>query len=132
MKHKYLYYKNQYYDAGTVVKIKTRWKGTKEVTFRGWKPNGCTFLEDGITDNCYWFETEKYIVDIVRPVYPKNLIEKANDREHPSPWDMEIGWIWYIIIMILGSIFKARLMIWIFTTAYFFLWKNGFLKGGSK
>ena len=60
MKNIYLYYKGKYYDVGTVVKIKTKWCGIKEVTFRGWKPNGCTFLEDGVTDNCYWFETEKY------------------------------------------------------------------------
>ena len=131
MKHIYLYYQGQYYDIGTVVKIKTRWDGIKEATFRGWKPQGCTFLEDGITDNCYWFETEKYIVEVVKPVYPQDLVQIPDNRNMPAPWDVEIGWIWYIIVMVVGTIFQDRLLIWVFATAVFFLWKNGKL-GGKK
>jgi hypothetical protein len=34
--------------------------------------------------------------------------------------------------MVVGTIFKDRLMIWVFASAVFFLWKNGFLNGGNK
>ena len=124
MKNVYLYYKGKYYDVGTVVKIKTRWDGIKEATFQGWGPQG-GFWKDGITDACYWFETEKYIVEIVKPVYPENLIKVTDNPNRPAPWDVEIGWIWYIIIMLVGAIFKERLLVWVFATAVFFLWKSG-------
>ena len=128
MKNIYLYYKGQYYDVGTVVKIQTTWNGIQEATFRGWGPQG-GFWRDGITDKCYWFETEKYIVEIVKPVYPKNIVISSDNTDKPSPWDIEIGWIWYIIIMIVGTIFKDRLIIWVFASAVFFLWKSGKLGG---
>lgn len=131
MKSIYLYYQGQYYDVGTVVKIKTRWQGIKEATFYGWGPQG-GFWRDGITDDCYWFETEKYIVEIVKPVYPKQLVNQKTVCSRPLPWDVEIGWIWYIVIMVVGTIFNDRILIWIVATAIFFAWKNGFLNGGDK
>lgn len=131
MKNIYLYYKGQYYDVGTVVKIQTRWDGIKEATFYGWGAQG-GFWRDGVTDSCHWFETEKYIVEIVKPIYPKDLVEVTySNYSCPPPWDVAIGWIWYIFIMVGGTIFNDRLLIWITATTIFFLWKNGKL-GGSK
>ena len=71
---------------------------------------------------------------IVDPVCPKIEAQSKsiNKRECPPKWDVEIGWIWYIVIMVVGAIFKDRWLIWIGATAYFFLWKSGFLNGGKK
>ena len=50
------------------------------------------------------------------------------EREKPPSWNIEVGWVWYIAIMLIATIFKDRVMIWAFATAVFFLWKKGFLK----
>ena len=71
------------------------------------------------------------IVEIIEPVYYVST-ERLNNRNYPSDGEMEIGWIWYTIIMVVGLIFKDRWIIWIFATAYFFVWKTGLLRGGKK
>lgn len=90
--------------------------------------------ENGILyDFCMIFTDFKYIIiEIIEPVYyiPKEDTTSDN-RTRPAPWDVEIGWIWYIIIMVVGTIFNDRLLIWIVATAIFFLWKSGRL-GGQK
>ena len=75
---------------------------------------------------------DQTIIEIIEPVYYTTEYASDNDRDCPSSWDIEISWIWYIIIMVIGLIFKDALMIWIFATAVFFLWKNGYLNGGKK
>lgn len=71
------------------------------------------------------------ITEIVEPVYARNTIidTTTSDKYRPAPWDVEIGWIWYIIIMVVGTIFNCRWLIWIFATVIFFGWKYGFLGG---
>lgn len=75
---------------------------------------------------------DKIITEIIEPVYYIPEYTTKNNCKCPSPWDVEMGWIWYIIVMIFGAIFKERLMVWMLATAYFFLWKNGFLNGGKE
>jgi len=75
---------------------------------------------------------DNIIVEIIEPVYyeePQKVY--VNNRICPPEEDIFVGWLWYIVIMAVGIIFKDRLMIWVFATAYFFLWKNGFF-GGKK
>lgn len=78
-------------------------------------------------------DLDKFIVEIINPVYynQPEQIQLVNNRNVPPAWDVEIGWIWYIIIMIVGTIFNDRLIIWIVASAVFFLWKAGKL-GGKK
>jgi hypothetical protein len=141
---KYIKYKGEYYDIGTVVLIKGFY-GPVKARFLGWKCNnrGCfepisgerlilhdTYNPAGVND---------YVLDIIYSVKPILEINKTStdggfkipEREKPSPWNVEVAWIWYIVIMAIGLIFKDRWLIWGFTTAVFFLWKGGFL-GGKK
>ena len=78
-------------------------------------------------------DLDKFIVEIIDPVYynQPEQIQLVNNRNVPPAWDVEIGWIWYIFIMIVGTIFNDRLIIWIVASAVFFLWKAGKL-GGKK
>ena len=137
----FIRYKGLFYDVGTRLKFKAYsygyYWGIKEGVIEKFI-NTTVFIrgDDGVL---YEYSTTKGLVDfnniiieIIDPVYYEIEDVVNNNRNYPSSWDVEIGWIWYIIIMIVGSIFKARLIIWIFTTAYFFLWNNGFLKGGKK
>ena len=141
---KYMKFKGEYYDVGTIAKIKGRY-GPVVARFCGWKYNniGCFELIDGkafgLYDTYNRAGVMDYCLEIVVPVKP-NLHQTENptgkgslpDRENPPSWDVEVAWIWYIVIMIVAVIFKERLLIWGFTTAVFFLWKNGFMNGGNK
>ena len=135
---KYMKFKGEYYDVGTIARIKGR-HGPVLVKFVGWRygDRGCfepidntvfelydTYNRAGVMDYC---------LEIVVPVKPNSQQTAPpinNDgipgREKPPSWDVEIAWIWYIVIMAVAVIFKGRWIIWIFVSAVFFLWKNGF------
>lgn len=93
-----------------------------------------------LTDGTDWrlskvWPLENTIIEIIEPVYYEDPIVEytfgISGGVCPTEGDVFIGWIWYIVIMVVGTIFNDRLMIWVFTSAVFFLWKNGFL-GGKK
>jgi hypothetical protein len=145
---KYMKYKGEYYDVGTICKIKGRDGKPKLVKFKGWHFNDdrsnfeLIDKNDGsytLYDNYNRLGVNEYCLEIVMPVYPPKLekIETSGgkvglpDRDKPPSWDIEVAWIWYIVVMVVAIIFKDRWLIWGFATAIFFLWKNGFL-GGKK
>ena len=141
---KYMKFKGEYYDIGTIAKIKGR-HGPVLARFCGWqygdrnnfKPiNGKTFELYNTYDRAGVMD---YCLEIVTPVKPNlQSIGTAtsngglSDRDTPPSWEVEVGWIWYIVIMLTLTIFKARIFGWIATTIIFFAWKGGFLNGGKK
>lgn len=138
---KYMKYKGEYYDIGTICKIKGRY-GPILARFLGWKYNNqfCFEAVDdedsiGLYNGYDPSGVMDYCLEIVIPVRP-NLqpvkTTKGKDREKPPSWDVEVAWIWYIVIMAVAVIFKSRWLIWGFASAVFFLWKGGFLRGGKK
>lgn len=141
---KYMKFKGEYYDVGTIAKIKGRY-GPVIARFCGWKygDRGCFELIDGkafgLYDTYNRAGVMDYCLEIVVPVKP-NLQKKEEpsggfglpERDKPPSWDVEVAWIWYIVIMAVATIFKDRLMIWAFVSAVFFLWKNGFLNNKKK
>lgn len=137
---KYMKYQGKYYDKGTKVMIKGP-NGPVQATFVGWRYEGknCFVAESGsyfdLYSNYNFSGVNKFIVEIIEPVYPDLhcvVTTKTTERDKPPSWDVEVGWIWYVVIMLVGTIFKDRFLIWGFATAVFFLWKNGFLNGGKK
>lgn len=81
------------------------------------------------------FGANQYIVEILEPVYAdlsEYLPDGSNNKSCPPDHEVEIGWIWYILIMLFGLLFKDWLMIWVLASGIFFLWKRGFLNGGKK
>ncbi len=141
---KYMKFKGEYYDVGTIAKIKGRY-GPVLVRFVGWRhgDRGCfESIDDkafGLYDTYNRAGVMDYCLEIIVPVKPNlQTTEEVSDgfglpeRDKPPSWDIEIAWVWYIIIMAVAFIFKERWMIWFFTTAVFFLWKKGFLNGGKK
>ena len=136
----FIRYKGQCYDVGTKLRFKAYaygyYCGIKEGIIE--KFIGTTAYIKGDDNVLYEYSTTKWLVDfdkviieIIEPIYykPEKLAPTKNNC--PDPWDIEIGWIWYIIIMVVGAIFKDRLLIWIIATAVFFLWKSGKI-GGKK
>lgn len=128
----YLKYKGVYYDIGTKVKVKTPQGAIKKATFVGWHPQ-VGFQGDGVYGFYRSCNADKDVVEIIEPIYPKDVVYvKDNDRELPSYGAIDLGWAWYIIIMIGGVFFHDRWLIWIGATAVFFLWRKGFLNGGKR
>lgn len=144
---KYMKFKGEYYDVGTIAKIKGR-NGPVLARFVGWRyeNKGCFEAIDGdsffdLYDTYNCAGVMDYCLEIVVPVKPN--LEQAEtqasaggfglpEREKSPSWNIDIGWIWYILILAVGAIFKERVLIWVFATIVFFLWKKGFLRGGKK
>lgn len=136
----YMKYKGQYYDKGTIVKIRGV-LGVVKAEFIGWTYNnyGC-FRPVNEKESCLYSKynpsgVNAYIVEIVKPVYPNLtsvISEKVDNSNKPSSWEIEVAWIWYIVIMAVTIIFKERIGLWVLESAVFFGWKEGILKGGKR
>lgn len=147
-----LLFQGKYYDVGTKVKFirKYQWNSVTEGTIIWIEPNSITIKTyNDINYNIFVSDVDRMIKEIIEPIYYTGSVQppiqpsasgtdvlykgvEANkNRNYPSEGDVEVGWIWYIIIMLVGAIFKDRWIIWVVATFYFFSWKNGFL-GGKK
>ena len=145
-------FQGKYYDVGTKVKFirKYQWNSVTEGTIIWIEPNSITIKTyNNINYNIFVSDVDRMIKEIIEPIYYTGSVQppiqpsasgtdvlykgvEANkNRNYPSEGDVEVGWIWYIIIMLVGAIFKDRWIIWVVATFYFFSWKNGFL-GGKK
>ena len=130
----FLKYKGQCYDVGTRLKFKHC--GYEKEGQIEWFINNHVGIR--LTDGSIWsismiWGLDNTITEIIEPVYymePQS--KKVYGGPLPSDDDLFVGWVWYIVIMLVGTIFRDRLTIWVFATAIFFLWKNGFFNGGSK
>lgn len=145
---KYMKFKGEYYDVGTICKIKSSIGGPKLVRFKGWvsqhQGNRGNFellnKEDGGLYDSYNFSgVNNYCLEIIKPVKPNlQQIETPTgkdafrDGEKPPSWKVEVAWIWYIAIMAITVIFKERIGLWILESVVFFGWKNGIFKKSKK
>ena len=128
----YLYYNGKYYDVGTKVLCKTEYDLVREGIITG-THNWISINFKGVYQTFDKRYIDKYIVEIIDPVevYPTERVVITNNRVCPIGDDEFYGTIWYIFIMIVGTIFQARVGIWLFATIVFLLWKNGYLNGGK-
>lgn len=136
---KYMKYQGQYYDVGTKVMIKGP-RGPVKATFMGWRyqSRGCFEAESGsifdLYDKYTYDAANIFILEIIEPVQPQiqAVPSKTDNRDKPPSWDVEVGWIWYIAIMVILAFFKARWIGWIAATIIFFGWKGGFFNNKKK
>lgn len=135
MNNDYFEYKGVKYGIGTKVMVKDLCWGETEATFYGWWSNkgfdGPHILGNGLNVNTI----DEKIIKIIEPVYwsppeLKNDNQKSNIfiRTGSGSWQSHdevcYGLIWYIVIMLIGSIFNDRWIIWIAATIIFFSWKH--------
>lgn len=134
----FIRFQDQCYDIGTRIKFKAGyWGPVLEGTIEIIHPNiFFVRLTDGrLHQLSKCFSLDNVILDILEPVYYEEPVVEYKKGIRcgscPSEDDIFVGWVWYILIMVVGVIFKDRLTIWVFATVVFFLWKNGFF-GGRK
>ncbi len=128
MEH-YFEYKGKRYGVGTRVRLRGiySWETTEKV-FQKRTGDMLTFVNDrGNGESFFANKAENHILDIIEESQDV-VCETQTQQKCPPSWNVEIGWVWYIIIMVVGAIFKDRWLIWIAATAFFFAWKNGLLK----
>ena len=132
-------YQGERYDVGTQLKFRTSSWGTILEGKIEWISHNHVGIR--LTDGGFWRlsktrSLDNTIVEIIEPVYYEEpQIEYKQGLRGgvcPPEGDVFVGWVWYIAIMLVGAIFKDRFAIWVFATAVFFLWKNGFFNGGRK
>lgn len=140
----FIRYKGALYDIGTILKIhycNNVIEGTIEDFYgskvyirdsNGYLHEFSTIRNHGTNDYAFC-NFDKMIVEIVKPVYYTGPIsgENSNKRNCPPDWEIEMGWIYYILAMVVGTLFHSRWVIYIFATIIFFAWKNGFLNNNK-
>ena len=129
-------YQGKCYDVGTKLRFKpTSGSYIKEGTI---VHIDCNHIYIRLIDGSRWRLSkicglEKTIVEILEPVYYEEPPKKNVRRGVcPSENDIFLGWILYILTMLVGTRFSARILIWIVATVVFFSWKNGLLKGKNQ
>lgn len=134
MSNDYFEYKGVKYGIGTKVLVTDLCYGQTIAMFYGWKSYGSfkdSRFDCGISVN----DINTRIIKVTEPVYwsppePKQDSKKSSifTRTGSGSWqsddDVTYGLIWYIVIMLVGTIFNDRWVIWICATLIFFSWKH--------
>lgn len=140
----YFEFKGVKYGIGTIVKVPNtldlRWLSKDEIIEEAEFVGHSTFV---FTKNRRWYInlyesgghfTGKYesYIEIIRPIYyqepappkPPNMFIRTGSGSWDAHNEVCMGLIWYIAIMLLATIFKARIGIWILATIVYFSWKS--------
>ena len=134
----FIRYQGMCYDVGTKIKFKPSYWGEPLVGEIDLISHNIFYIR--LADGSRWklskiHSLDNTIVEILEPVYykepPMEYVRGIRGEVCPPEDEIFVGWVWYILIMVVGTIFKDRLTIWIFASAVFFLWKNGLLNGGK-
>ena len=129
-----LHYNGVDYMPGTKLIVKTKYKGEVSTTYLGWN-SYTNYQFEGLSlgDVPCGMPSKYWIVKIIEPVIykepPVDQSKKANIfvRTGSGSWgshdDVFYGLLLYIVVMLVGTIFKDRWLIWLAATVIFFSWK---------
>ena len=135
----YFEFKGIKYGIGTIVKVPRmldiRWFSREEIIEEAEFVGGVCFVFKNLNGSIHLDDLsgkyEQYI-EIIKPVYyqepelskSQNIFLSTGSGSWDAYNEVCIGLIWYIGVMLLAAIFKDRLIIWVFATLVFFLWKS--------
>ena len=142
----YFEFRDTRYGVGTIVNIPTTldlyWlrRLPKEKTIRRARfVGGGRFIFEDSNSTITLYESAEHFkgeyepyIEIISPIhYQEPRASKSSNiffRTGSGSWDAHnevcIGFIWYIVIMLLATIFEARVGIWILATIVYFVWKS--------
>ena len=137
----YFEFKGVKYGIGTIVRVPRyddlRWFSKEELLteaifvgggyFNFTQIKGSVFLAGDKLKGKY----EEYI-EIVKPVYyqepeppkPTNIFFRTGSGSWEAHNDVVYGFIIYMVVMIIATLFKARVGLWILATIVYFGWKS--------
>ena len=82
--------------------------------------------------SCYNFDgKDGRCIKIIKPVFyqepkppkPPNIFFRTKSGTWDAHNEVCVGFVWYVAIMLLATIFKARTTIWVIATIVYFSWK---------
>jgi hypothetical protein len=79
-----------------------------------------------LSDKRWWINTDdfrKRIVDITNKVDPSVRMPVTKTMKDSEIDGLFIGWLWYIFLMAISTIFKDAIGLWIFISVVFFNWR---------
>lgn len=79
-----------------------------------------TIMRDDMFNRCLISVTNKIDTSVQGPVLKKKKDSEING--------LATGWLWYIVLMAMFSIFKQNIEIWIMLSFYFFWWRHDKIK----
>lgn len=142
MKQNYVIYKGEKYNSGDVMQIVWYTQGCKKAhNYTGVfldcdeDKDEYRFIVDGQT---YCFNKTCFckIIKSHSSSEEKNDCAEKNEKQTKffdelNIDGMLIAWIWYIFIMVIASIFYARIGIWTLASVVFFKYRNKKIKKGG-
>ena len=139
----YFEFKGVKYGVGTIVKVPRmldlRWIPKDQIMVDAEFVGGARFVFKNMNGVIKLYESSGHLsgkyeqyIEIIKPVYyqepvpqkPQNIFLSTKSGSWDAHNDVCIGLVWYILIMLVATIFKARLLIWIVSTIIFFIWKS--------
>lgn len=133
MKQNHFIYNGHKYYTGTIIKIKSFANG--EITGKE-----ATFLYYNTDNDYYMYTLGNKHISVHSDIFWNNFInvtDKLNSSAHmpiekhfkdTEVDNLFIGWMWYILIMLIAVIFKSAIFIWAITIIIFFKWRKKKIK----
>ena len=126
----------------------TRYNSGSLISFRVYDYRAKGSYITNVTFLYYDTDTQKYHIDVygkedsydaelffknLQPTKNSTIFNGTKKYKHTFSDELNIdalliGWIWYVFIMAVGTIFYARIGIWIFSSIIFFNFRNKMLK----
>lgn len=129
----YFTYNGITYKMGTMLKMRNIKHSEEIVTVEfNCVLNGRYHINRRYLDENVWMERNE-VIGMKEEDFFNNLVEIESTEsywhEYVTPKDSQIdklfiGWIYYIVIMALATIFYDRIGIWIFVSIIFFSWRK--------
>ena len=126
MRQNYFVYNGKKYYTGTIIKAKVR-DYVHEVIFY-YEENGYYIFKDTIPYGNDGFSAPEKIffqrlVEVTDKKDMRVIPIKKKRNELEIDW-LFVGWLWYIFIMLVSSIFVGNVFCWILASIIFFTWRK--------
>ena len=135
-KRSYFYYNGNNYYAGTKMLVKD-WNGDApiEVTFKCHNVDSNDYVYTNMYGGDILMSSDLFYSRIIKIIEQKDLTTLVNELEASGAFDQNtikdsqidgllLGWIWYIFLMAISTIFNDRIGLWILISIVFFGWRN--------
>ena len=131
----YFVYKGKKYGVGTVVKTRpemaayTHWRDVLKFVGPSRSFEDRLFFGELQKWYCGCHIPENEIELYIEEILEAHPIDPPPKKQKPMYIEGEFeAWIWYILLMLIGTIFKGNVLWWIFITYVFWDWRQGKIK----